>query len=474
MKATVSKITKRIDTRKSKIPGIISYDVDNNYPGRIRDIVAGSSMGSTCREMYRKFIFGRGFQDVELSKKVINRWGMTMDGLLFKISDEFSYGAFALHFNFNALYEKTDISLIPIEHIRFTDEKHKTNPNQMAINKDWGTKEFDEKNTRFVHFYNPDPAIIDEQVKISGGWDQYNGQIMYCNPYGKGYPLAMFDSVLEDMQTDAQAKTFKFRNVTTNFMASHILFRTRSNSDENINVKTQDDEFDMNLTDFQGADNAMKIMSVELDSPDQFFKLEKVDQMNGDAIYQFTEQSTRNNIRQKFMIPPVLLMELSGRIGGTADEIIDATKSYNSTTDDERIFIEMVLKKAFTNFVDKSINENSNFYILPRTAIAKNDAQKNKDIQAILINGQLTKEQKKLILVNQYQIDSEDAEKMVNPNDTKTPMLIEQIGPNGMQSLTNILTNQEMTPEQKRGTLEILFGLTADQINKLVPNVSQP
>lgn len=471
MKATVSKISKRIQTEKSKIEGIIPYDIDNNYPNRIKDIVFSSSMGKSCAELYRKFIFGRGFSDVSLSSISINRNGLTADKLLYKISKDVAYNSgFAIQINYNALYEKTEFNFIPFHRVRLVTHDNKKHPGKIAIYKDWAEKGLKEKDIEYFDRYDPRPEIIQQQVDAAGGWDLWKGQIAYIVPDDNIYPLAMFDACLEDMQTDAQSKVYKFRNVSTNFMASHLLIRDPDEKNGDDNNSNGQDSISDSLTDFQGADNAMKIMEIEKTHPEQKFELVPVQVMNGDRLYEFTESSTRNNIRQAFLIPPVLLMEMQGRIGGTADEIIDATKSYNSTTEDERYWIEFNLKNIFTNCENPELN-NREWNILPRAVVTKDDSQKKQSIIDLVSDTSLTANQKKKILVDLYEVDENDAYEIVNPTDKigSEQLLAERLGVGGTQSLTSILSDAVMTIEQKRGALEILFGLDKEQVDKLVP-----
>lgn len=476
-KATVTKVDKRITVNERRFNGILNYDIDNNYPSRVRDIVANSGMGKTCVNLYKKYIFGEGFEDADFSKAALNDLGITAESLLKKFADDFGYnGGYTVHVNYNALYEISEINFQPICNVRFTTAENKKYPNMYAVYKNWCERSIDEKKIKFIYKFNPDPKAISSQVDHCGGWEYYTGQIFYYSPLENQYPLAMYDAVLEDMQTDSQAKTYKFRNITTSFLASHLLITDKYESGEaddkagDRRAATEKENMIENLEEFQGADNVGKIMHVEKETPDQTFTLQKIDQQQGDKLYEWTENSTRDNIRQAFLQPAVLLMNTPGKLG-TSKEIVDATNYYNAVTKDERQQLEETFRILMSFFHDQSLNKETNFYILPRKTVTEDDSQKKEKITKIIIDGAYTPEQKILILVSLYGVAKEDAEKLVRPVDKKQDeqTLAEKLQIGGTQSLISVITNASMTPEEKRGTLEVLFGLSPDQINLLIP-----
>lgn len=455
MKATVTKISKRLTVVEQRYDGVYSYDIDNNYPARCLDIVSASTMGKACLAIYRKFIFGKGFADETFAKTALNRWGETADKILEKTAKNYAaYGGFALHVNYNANYKISDIQYMPLAQVRITTPDNKKYAGMYAVRKDWAV--FDggrNKGVRYIDKFNPDPEVIQQQVVNAGGWQSYKGQIFYFSNEDKSYPLPIYDAALEDMQTDAQAKTYKFRNVTTNFMASHILFidPIESNDDEK-NEDSNDDEkntFISDIEQYQGADNAQKILVVERTSPEQKMELEKVDQQTGDRLYEWTEQSVRDNIRQAFQIPAALIMQTPGKLG-TAQEMIDATKTYNSVTEDERLTIEA----AFTylaELFERSLGDD--FSIQPREAIRKEDVP-----QAVLQD--LTRNERRALAGYPELPEGDDQ------------TLAEKLQVGGTQSFVGILQNGGLTADNKAGILKVLFNLTDEQIKNL--NLTDP
>ena len=228
MKATITDIEKRIVTPVNKTEGILNYDIDNSYPQRINTIINSSGTGTLCTSLFGKFLYGGGFVQEALAKTIVSpSKKMTANKLLFKTGKAVSkFNGFAIHVNYNALYKKSSLNYVPFQDVRFTTSENEDYPDMIAVYDDWDktkSSKIKKEEIDYINFYNPDPEVIQSEVDAAGGWENYKGQIYYWSVDGMEYPLAPSDSVLEDVQTDSHAKVFKFRNITTNFMASHIL-----------------------------------------------------------------------------------------------------------------------------------------------------------------------------------------------------------------------------------------------------------
>lgn len=406
MKATLL-TDKRISKKISKQEGIISYDDDNAYPQRVENIINSSPIGSLCHDLSVKFIVGNGFADSQFYKAKVNNKGLTTDKLLRKIADNLKkFNGVAIHVNYNAAFEKTSYNFIPFRWCRLTNEESE-HPNMVAVYDDWEKIEgrIKKDEIEYLHFFNDNPVVIQQQVDEAGGWENYKGQIYYYTNVGKSYPLSPVDSVLEDMQTDAAVKLFKFRNVKTNFMASHFIEVDEFESDD------EREEFNSTLEEFQGSDNTMKMMVVEKKAgQESAITLQKVDIQDVDKLYEYTETSIVNSVIRRYLIPPVLLLQTAGKMG-TSKEIQDAVNYYNGVVDYEQLIIEEIFTELFRNSL---IKNNGNFSIISLKGQIDND-----EIINMLSNVNLTSEQKQNILQHVYGYNLEDALKLVGTKDTQ-------------------------------------------------------
>lgn len=443
------KIKARIDRIDLKDLDILAYDLDNLYPQRVIDIVNDSGTAKTCLRMFTRFVMGRGAKDVDFYKSVVNDKGLTVDKLIRKMS--FSKGCFngiALHINYNGLGQKVDVTPINFEYCRLGIE---SNEYKIAVYDDWGKtkrKNFKKTDVQFINVYNPNNVL--REVEQAGGWEHYNGQVFYWTPNGLEYPLTDFDAVLEDMITEAQTKRFKANTSAKNFLASHILVTGKEevSFDENGNeIQNEEGGLAENLERFQGGDGSGTILWMEKESNEEQIELKKVDIQDYDGLYEYTENSSRDNIIKSFLIPPVLLVRTSGSLG-TSKEISDATDFYNTITADDRLIIEEILKMVFSNFYYK-ICPSNDYSILPLKVEKELD---------VAYSQYFTKNEFRQSLGYEA---LEDAK-------SDNSVLAVTLGVGGTQALTSIIADQVLTVDQKKGSLIVLFGLSEQQANTML------
>lgn len=452
MKATVTQVYKRIDISANKTEGILNYDIDNAYPQRVNDIVGNSGVASTCVDMKTRFLMGGGFADKDFYKQKVNRKGLTVDKLLRKVSGNMALlPMVGLHVNYNALFQKTEVHYVPFDHMRLTDCENEKNKNMIALYDDWQRikkARIEKEKIQYIHFYNPDPAVIQEQVDEVGGWENYKGQILFYAPNGFEYPVADYDAVLEDMQTDSKAKSFKFRNITNNFMASHILITDKIEND-GVNEGNKE-AFLESIEQFQGADDALRILHMEKTSEASTIELKKIEIQDVEHLYEYTEKSVKENIILSFLIPPVLLLKTQNNSIGESKEIESATAYYNGITYHERLIIEELFKEVFTNFYF-DINPKNNYEIIP--------------FKAPVSAPKLTEEYFPYVTKNQ--ILESIALPEVQEQTANVKPLYESLGVGGLQALTALLSDATLTPAQKQNALVIIFKLSLDEAIKL-------
>ena len=120
MKASVLNTEQRIESANNQSYGIQTYGEQNDYPQRLAEIVSASRTGNKCVNIYQKFIAGRGFNCPAFNDCIVNSRMQTVSALLQLVADDLAhYGGFALHINYNALYEITSV------HLRMRKDQHK-------------------------------------------------------------------------------------------------------------------------------------------------------------------------------------------------------------------------------------------------------------------------------------------------------------------------------------------------------------
>jgi hypothetical protein len=455
-KITTLSIQKRLDYKENKTEHIHNYDYDNIYPQRVLDIVADSRSAQGCLKIRRMFLFGGGFYNDFFAKQKVNRKGLTVDQLLRKsIRNNFDlFESFVWHINYNMLGEVVEVNPIPFDNARYSLSNNEKYTNKIAIYHDWSKvkeKTIKFSDVDFYNVYNPNIDQINSEVELLhekdkegnievNGWSKYKGQILWVTPDFWEYPLSVLDSVLEDCQTEAQLKRFKFNAVDTNFLASHIVVTNKQEDP----IEAQN--FADNLKTFQGSEDAGKLLWFEKENESDEFELQKVDIQNYDNLYTYTEDSVAKNIAFPFNIPDILLRASAGSLGeNTARE--DATDFYNGLIQTERLIIEEIFKDVFSRF-HFNINPDEDYSLIPFKF----------------------PETSSKIPDSQLKYYPPDRVRFANGDTEEYPELIYRIGVDNYNLVMNVIQADKMSYEQKKATLRMMFGLSEIEIKQLLIN----
>lgn len=348
MKVLTSKLSRRIVITNDRFRDIQKYDTDNLYPQNVTMIIGGSGSATSAADLFARFIIGRGFE--KNGDKIVNHHGHTLNTILRRTARDYSkfYGL-ALHLNYNANFKISSIQHVPFEHTRLAIPDDYGMVSKIAVHDDWAkwySKRLLTDEIEKIDVYDPDPSVIESQVRKAGSFRKYKGQILWFSFEGDYvYPRSPFDPILEDVETDGRIKTFKYKNIVTSFSASHIFIHRGEFESE-----TERQEFIDNLNNFQGSDNAGSVFLVELEEDEEAPEIKDFKVVTHDKIFEYTESSIQSNIRKMLRIPPVLLGDLvTGRLG-TAEEILDANILYNAFTEDDRRTIEELFTKVLKSF----------------------------------------------------------------------------------------------------------------------------
>ena len=442
MKATTLKRDSRYTLRNDRGLGVQSYGDSNDYPQQVMEIVNASGTGKSCVGVYAKFISGKGFEDVDLYKKVVNRFGHTNDYISDQISKDFAeFGGFAIHVNYNANYKICELQHIPFEQLRFKALDPETGYfDKLAVHSDWGRRflnlrKWKKDDIKFIDFFNPDAEEIKAQVDAVGGWANYKGQILYFSNEGERvYPLPIYDAVLTDMNTEEGISNVSNRNARNNFMAAGMLVDTVDDNESAANTEggesaseierrllsasheDEKNETEQALKSFQGDENACKIMYVRIGTGETAPAFTSFKGTNYDKEFNVTLESSQSNIGKAFNQPPILRAEDVGSNFG-ADLMLNAYNYYNSVTENERLIVERVFTSIFQNWFEPT---SGNYSVIPLS----------------------------------YEIEMS---------------LADRLGEKQLTEFMKILNDSAITPDLKRIIAKTLFGLSEDEALSLIP-----
>ena len=425
MKASILKRDKRFDLRNDRGLGVQSYGEYNDYPQQLIEIVNASGTGKSCVNTYAKFISGKGFEDKDFYKKIVNRFGHTNDYICDQISKDFAaFGGFAIHVNYNANYKICEIQHIPFEQARFKAlDPDSGFFDKIALHNDWGKRflnlrKWKKDDIQFIDFFNSDPDEIKLQIDAAGGWANYKGQILYYSNEGERvYPLPVFDAVLTDMNTEEGISNVSNRNARNNFLSAGMLINYLNTNKSAAEEKTEDEgQLESTIKGFQGDEKAGKIMYVELEDGDTKPEFVSFKGTNYDKEFNVTLASSQANIGKAFNQPPILRAENVGANFG-ADLMKNAYDYYNSVTENERLVIERAFTTIFKNWFELTDN---NYSIIPLS----------------------------------YDVEMS---------------LADRLGEKQLTEFMKLLNDSAITPDLKRSIAKTLFGLSEDEANSLIP-----
>lgn len=218
-------LTKRVPTVVDFTENIQRWDTDNLYPQRALEVIKRAYPLKQALETLSDFINGEGFADETLAKLVVNtrkRRGQTMNAVLSKLSKPAAqFHAFVLHIGYNLNYRISSIEVKPIEHFRFghPDSNGEHNKIFHCLNWERDSRKMAE-NDRIITSYdlfNPDPAVVAEQVTERGGICNYKGQVYFVCENQDDYPLATFDTVWEHAEAIGESALAKISAIRNGF-----------------------------------------------------------------------------------------------------------------------------------------------------------------------------------------------------------------------------------------------------------------
>ncbi|AMR33947.1 hypothetical protein A0256_22110 [Mucilaginibacter sp. PAMC 26640] len=408
--------------RPNQTFGILNYDMDNAYPQRMLELVAQSPTAKDCWNKRTKFIGGNGFEDAALGKQKINSKGLTVAKLLKSIAaDKALFSGFGIHLNYNANFKIASVNYVKFEDIRMGDTDAPDTAGKFAIYNDWGRKTWKNimrSKITFLDAYNPEEVAIKTQVKAAGGWEKYNGQLLYFNPEVDDYPLIEADAVWEDFETEAGIKTFNNREVTTGFLPSTMLFmQSRREEADNSAAYGQTantpSQLEKDLGSFQGAKSAQKIIVIEYEDESAKPEFQPYAIQNNDKLFEITERSVEARIIKGFSVPKELINadKTSGLSNG--GEKKQAISEFNDNTAPDRQELSEILEEIFSHYCT-NINPANNWRINPVPANIADDYIGIKAGAAInqLLQATLPPESKIAALIYAYGFKQAEAEAM--------------------------------------------------------------
>ena len=350
----------------NKKAGIHHNGEDNNYPELVDALTTNSVTALRCSRLLASYLTGKGFEG-DLNKVAVHPdKGITLLRFLQDVSKSVAdHNGVFVHVNWNAAYEIKDMTVLPFSDCRVGRKDSNRYNGQILVCEDWSDSKSVKKAEK-VHVYNPNPKVIDKQVTAAGGWNKYNGQILFVHTDQYTYPLANLHPCLEDADSEKQASVYKNKSLRKGFFGK-MLCVTKPMVDDNLEPDEDDykkqhdarEAFRNTLKEFIGAENVDGIMHFELEADSDDINdnilFKQIDSNIDDKLFAHTESSVSDNIRMCYYnVPAPLIRTQDGKMFGSSGESIKAMKVFfQDQTQDPRQFVEEIINRLMKNHRNK-------------------------------------------------------------------------------------------------------------------------
>lgn len=352
---------KRLRTFIDRTDGIQWYTRNNLYPQIVEAVRDRSYTIKSACDRLSKFLRGEGFEDKALADLVVNSKGQNMNNVLKAlVNDAATYsGSYVAHLGVNLLGEYNNLSIWPLAYWRLGLPDENGDVHDLKYNSNWEQDPYKEisnaKNIIEYPKFNPDPEVIKAEIEEwnSKGLD-YPGQVFYFSPLEDQYPLATFDSVLDQGQTQEEIGIFRLASIQNGMNAGSIFSYPGEFTDT-----TKERDFKESLNEYKGGKGANSIIVIE--DPSGLKKAQDLITpltiQNADKIHEFISRDDKNAIMEAFAMPKEILGVLPESGMFNQQQLVDSYYYYNTITRDYRQDISDGLRKIFANWY-QPVSEN--------------------------------------------------------------------------------------------------------------------
>ena len=403
----VTKVTSLI--KKTPVPknktnngkGITNWEAVggcNDFPQQLLQSVEASPTASTASDIWKDFTTGSGFVDESLGDEVVSEKGDTFQELHQSVAHDFAgLWGFAILFTYNLKGERTGARHLPFESCRLGELNDDGFTDVVKYNPYYGTDDFNERYTKTYYTYNPE-NVLDQITKhkelVSEGSVNYPylGQVYWFSverPLSRVYPKVFYYSSKNWFDIDAKIQNFHSRNIDNNIFLGGIMNKYgdpdsgagEPNEDGDFK-NTVGEEFEYQMSEFAGDDNAGSILVNWFTNPDEAAKFEAFVNNANEKMFDTLQTMTNDQIAIGYKVPRVLLnIATAGKLGDT-QEVINAFSLMQGNTQNNRDILSYQYQKLFKeqfNKDDFTIKRLSPFDVLPDWVVnVMSDEEKRK------------------------------------------------------------------------------------------------
>lgn len=420
----------------------------NNYPQYLYDTYTNCGVLKSIIDGCADFTFGKGVIN-NTGIEGENQFGDTIEEVIDKIIiDRWIFGGFAMQVKYNKIGD-----IISLAHIDFRKCRINEACDTVFVNNrwdKWGSNRYDK-----FHAFDRETGAED------------GVQIYYYKGYRcRGiYPVPDYAASLVSAETLIKIGHFHYDELNNNFMASGIM-----NFNNGVPGKTEMEIVERKVNDKfcgvrnKGNRNTARLMVSFNTDKDHATTFDRLATDDLDTRYQTLYSSAMADVFISLRCQPILfgLPSLTGFADQNFDEAFDLLNDTHISKKQSEI------KRIFAKIFD---NENAIIFI----PFKERDIDSIDGIDSTITDEQQVENDKLRSIPTEVLSDltvNERRELIGYPElqgeDANQSTLADRLGVGGTQALTAIIENTEISTESKRGLLEVLFGLSQEDISKIL------
>ena len=435
-----------IPEKVDRATGVYFYGKDNKLPNKLMSWVLDSGTAKKAQSKRANYISADGFTNKASGEFKVNP-NQSADQLLNEIAGYQSFfKGFALRVKRNLTSTEFRVDCLAFQDIRKKEDGTFTYNPSLSSNK------FDKKKEVILHPFKRELNTEEMQQRIEHGELVYAYNKSADNSY---YPIPDYYAGIEDIRSSSELQKFDFETVMNAFVTSAILTligekdditKDESGMTELDYFMEELEKFTGNVKDSDGVSGRMRMLIMTARNKDEVPVLTPFDaKVIVDASNTKREIIDRSVCRL-FGVHPVLIGFSDAAVLGNTQAIANASQELNNDVIPDQRLIAEVFNLIYQD-KDWTVSSFRPIQYVPDAFLS------------------VLTESEKRQLIGFPELEQQT---------TSERMLADVLGVGGTQSLVAIISDPLLSREQKKATLEILFGITTEDADRLVGDATPP
>lgn len=308
------------------------YGAGNLLPQQIMATVYDSGTATACFRRLSRFIKADGFREEASGKAVVGFHGETADALLSQLVPYvamFTAPVLAVRFSLGGEFQGVEV--LANETVRRLKKTEANGNYAFVSNEKLGTRDYQGKDDVFYHAFAPgmDAGLIRRQIKEQlREHGYYNGHLLYLYdrlPGQNVYPVPLYWSAKEDMETDAALGRVERKEVKSGFRPDAWVtvigpeYSDVTNDKGELVDSPKMEQMMGVIKDLKGSDTDSSVLITAAAKKDE---VPQIHSFESKALSRMSDQTDRiaRKVCKAWGVPPFLVgVETPGKLGASSE-----------------------------------------------------------------------------------------------------------------------------------------------------------